>query len=171
MAAILHPYAFHISQLSPIGMVRIRHFEFVYRSQGLEPTVEKFRVFYQLIVTLGFFSFSLRNVKKILINPPKSFNDWKMKFFFICEEVIPIVMEFRPSSLIDKEDTTIRKKAALYDKLTATPNRVFDEQVLVATGMSDKWSTQCKDVHVLLLNGEGCTLSERIPNFFLGPWA
>ncbi|KAM0006194.1 hypothetical protein Hdeb2414_s0181g00825671 [Helianthus debilis subsp. tardiflorus] len=94
MAAILHHYAFHISQLSPMGMVRIRHFEFVCRSQGLEPTVEKFGVFYQLIYVLVFFSFALFNVKKILINPPKSFHDWKMKFFFIREEVIPIAMLF-----------------------------------------------------------------------------
>ncbi|MFS8006296.1 hypothetical protein Hanom_Chr14g01247551 [Helianthus anomalus] len=43
MASILHYYAFHISQLSPMGMVRIHHFEFVCRSQGLEPTVDKFR--------------------------------------------------------------------------------------------------------------------------------
>ncbi|KAJ0725896.1 hypothetical protein HanPI659440_Chr12g0464091 [Helianthus annuus] len=54
MAAILHHYGFHISQLSPIGMVRIRHFEFICRSQGLEPSLEKFRVFYQLIRNMGF---------------------------------------------------------------------------------------------------------------------
>ncbi|MFS7978020.1 hypothetical protein Hanom_Chr10g00910771 [Helianthus anomalus] len=29
MVSILHFYGFHISQLSPIGMVRIRHFEFI----------------------------------------------------------------------------------------------------------------------------------------------
>ncbi|KAJ0575649.1 hypothetical protein HanIR_Chr05g0215151 [Helianthus annuus] len=29
MTAILHHYGFHISQLSPVGMVRIRHFEFI----------------------------------------------------------------------------------------------------------------------------------------------
>ncbi|KAJ0680790.1 hypothetical protein HanPI659440_Chr16g0628311 [Helianthus annuus] len=138
-----------------MGMVRIRHFEFVCRSQGLEPTVEKFRVIYQLISMLGFFFFALRNVKKILINPPKSFHDWKMKFFFICEEVIPIAMEFRQPSAIPKEDTPIPKKAAWYDKLMATPNRVFGKQVLVAVGMSDKWPKRSKDVPALLSNGEG----------------
>ncbi|MFS8007665.1 hypothetical protein Hanom_Chr14g01263751 [Helianthus anomalus] len=46
MAVILHHYAFHISQLSPMGMVRVHHFEFVCRYQGLEPTVEKFKVLY-----------------------------------------------------------------------------------------------------------------------------
>ncbi|KAJ0564135.1 hypothetical protein HanOQP8_Chr07g0260431 [Helianthus annuus] len=102
--------AFHISQLSPTGMVRIRHFEFVCRSQGEEPTIDKFRVFYQLQSNLGFFSFALRVVKKILITPPppKSFHDWKMKFFFIREEVIPVDMEFRQSASIPKEDMRSR---------------------------------------------------------------
>ncbi|KAJ0914782.1 hypothetical protein HanPSC8_Chr06g0242511 [Helianthus annuus] len=155
MAGILHYYAFQISQLSPMGMVRIRHFEFLCRSQGLEPTVEKFRVFYQLIRTLGFFSFALRNVKKILINPPKSFHNWKMKFFFIREEVIPIAMLFHEPGAIDKEDTPIPKKAAGNDNLCATPNRVVGEQVFVAAVMSDKWSEQSREVPVLLLHGEG----------------
>ncbi|KAJ0734412.1 hypothetical protein HanPI659440_Chr11g0419791 [Helianthus annuus] len=75
MASILRFYGFHISQLSPMGMVRIRHFEFVCRSQGQEPSVDKFWAFYQLIRNLGFYSFGLRVVKKILINPPKSFHD------------------------------------------------------------------------------------------------
>ncbi|MFS7917102.1 hypothetical protein Hanom_Chr03g00185081 [Helianthus anomalus] len=32
IASILHFCGFHISQLSPMGMVRIRHFEFIFRS-------------------------------------------------------------------------------------------------------------------------------------------
>ncbi|MFS7997786.1 hypothetical protein Hanom_Chr12g01146021 [Helianthus anomalus] len=74
MASILHFYGFHISQMSPMGMVRVRHFEFLCRSQGLEPTVEKFIAFYQLIRIIGFYSFGDRGAaKKILISPPKSF--------------------------------------------------------------------------------------------------
>ncbi|KAJ0702794.1 hypothetical protein HanPI659440_Chr14g0543701 [Helianthus annuus] len=154
MAAILHYYSFHISQLSPIGMVRIRHFEFICRSQGLEPSVDKFRVFYQLIRNMGFYSFALRDAKKILINPPKSFHDWKMKLFFIREEVIPIAMLFRESDVIEKEDLPILKGEDWYLQLLATPNRVFGEQVLVAAGMSDKWPARSKEVSVLLFNGE-----------------
>ncbi|KAJ0432370.1 hypothetical protein HanIR_Chr17g0858421 [Helianthus annuus] len=82
VATILHFYGFHISQMSPMGMVRVRHFEFVWRSQGQEPSVEKFRVFYQLICNMGFYSFALRNVKKILINPPKSFLEDEI---FLCQ--------------------------------------------------------------------------------------
>ncbi|MFS7925429.1 hypothetical protein Hanom_Chr04g00284861 [Helianthus anomalus] len=78
MAHILQFYGFHISQMSPPGMVRVRHFEFLCRAHGVEPTVEKFRAFYQLIRNMGFFSFASRGAaKKILLNPPKSFHDWK----------------------------------------------------------------------------------------------
>ncbi|KAM0007766.1 hypothetical protein Hdeb2414_s0011g00373941 [Helianthus debilis subsp. tardiflorus] len=148
-------------------MVRICHFEFVCRSQGLETAVEKFRVSYQLISTMGFFSFALRNMKKILINPPKSFHEWKMKFFFIREEVIPIAM-FREPNAIPKEDTPIPKKASWYDKLMATPNRVFGEQVLVADGMSDRWPEWSKEVPVLLLNGEEVALYKSAFQTFSG---
>ncbi|KAM0041291.1 hypothetical protein Hdeb2414_s0011g00364651 [Helianthus debilis subsp. tardiflorus] len=81
-----------------------------------------------------------------------------MKFFFSRKEVIPIAIEFRQSGPIPKEDTQIPRKAAWYDKLMATPNRVFGEQVLVAARMSDKWSEQSKDVPVLLFNGEEAAL-------------
>ncbi|KAJ0694852.1 hypothetical protein HanPI659440_Chr15g0613541 [Helianthus annuus] len=58
MASILHFYGFHISQGSPPGMVRVRHFEFLCRFHGIEPSVEKFQAFYQLIRNIGFCSFS-----------------------------------------------------------------------------------------------------------------
>ncbi|MFS7953832.1 hypothetical protein Hanom_Chr07g00623211 [Helianthus anomalus] len=45
---ILQYYGFHISQRSPMGTARVRHFVFVFRSQGKEPTIEKFRCFYPL---------------------------------------------------------------------------------------------------------------------------
>ncbi|MFS7968746.1 hypothetical protein Hanom_Chr09g00801171 [Helianthus anomalus] len=81
---------------------------------------------------MGFFFFALRNVKKILINPPKSFHDWKMKFFYIHEEVIPIAMIF------------------------------FVNMVLVTVGMSEKWPERNKDVPVLLFNGEGKSRFTRV---------
>ncbi|MFS8003819.1 hypothetical protein Hanom_Chr13g01218351 [Helianthus anomalus] len=38
---ILAYYKFHISQMHPIGMDRVRHFEFVYRTMNIEPSLEK----------------------------------------------------------------------------------------------------------------------------------
>ncbi|KAJ0522874.1 hypothetical protein HanIR_Chr10g0487391 [Helianthus annuus] len=116
MAHILQYYGFHISQMSPPGMVRVRHFEFLCRAHDIESTVEKFRVFYQLIRNMGFYSFGNRGAaKKILSNPPKSFHDWKQKFFFIREDVVPIAMTFRSwTDVIEKEDLAIPKKEGWY---------------------------------------------------------
>ncbi|KAF5796311.1 hypothetical protein HanXRQr2_Chr08g0349971 [Helianthus annuus] len=103
---------------------------------------------------MGFYSFGLRAAKKILINPPNSFHDWKMKFFFIREEVISITVIFRESDKIEKEELPIPKTADWYMRLLATPNMIFGEQVLVAAGMSDKRPERSKEVHVLMFNGE-----------------
>ncbi|KAF5772065.1 hypothetical protein HanRHA438_Chr13g0583471 [Helianthus annuus] len=158
MVSILHFYGFHISQVSPMGMVRVRHFEFLCRSQGQEPTVEKFRAFYQLIRNIGFYSFGNRSsAKKILLNPPKSFHDWKMKFFFFFfrEEVISIAMIFHELDTIEKEELPIPKGAYWYLNLLATPNRIFGENVLVAAHMSDKWPETSDEVPVLKFEDRG----------------
>ncbi|KAM0038712.1 putative microtubule-associated protein 7 family [Helianthus debilis subsp. tardiflorus] len=156
MGNILHYYNFHISQMSPPGMVRVRHFEFLCHSHGIEPPLDKFRAFYQLQRTMGFFSFASRGaVKKILLNPPKSFHDWKPKFFFIREEVFPIAMPFRDwTEAIPKEDLPIPKNARWYQQLTPTPNRVFGENVLVAAKMSDQWSPSSREVPVLKIGDQ-----------------
>ncbi|KAM0035191.1 hypothetical protein Hdeb2414_s0015g00443431 [Helianthus debilis subsp. tardiflorus] len=154
LGSVLSYYNFHISQLSPPGMVRVRHFEFLCWFHGIEPSVEKFRAFYQLQRTMGFFSFASRGAaKKILLNPPKSFHDWKPKFFFIREEVLPIAMTFREwTEAIPKEDLPIPKTALWYRQLTATPNRVFGENVLVAARMSDQWPPSSREVPVFAAN-------------------
>ncbi|KAJ0567764.1 hypothetical protein HanIR_Chr06g0288581 [Helianthus annuus] len=163
---ILHYYNFHLSQMSPPGMVRVRHFEFLCRSHGIEPTVEKFRAFYQLQRTMGFFSFASRGAaKKILLNPPKSFHDWKPKFFFIREEVLP----FRDwTEAVLKEDLPIPKQALWYQQLAPTPNRVFGENVLVAAQMSDRWSPDSKEVPVLKIGDQDAQLYQAAFATFAG---
>ncbi|MFS8034311.1 hypothetical protein Hanom_Chr17g01579701 [Helianthus anomalus] len=67
-----------------MGMVRIRHFEFLCQSLGIELMVDRFRAFYQLHCSLGFYSFQQHSTaKKTLLTPPKSYHEWKPKFFFI----------------------------------------------------------------------------------------
>ncbi|MFS7957749.1 hypothetical protein Hanom_Chr07g00670081 [Helianthus anomalus] len=167
---ILHHYNFHISQMSPPGMVRVRHFEFLCHSHGIEPSVDKFRAFYQLQRTMGFFSFASRGAaKKILLNPPKSFHDWKPKFFFIREEVLPVAMPFRDwTEVIPKEDLPIPKTALWYLQLTPTPNRVFGENVLVAARMSDQWSPSSREVPVLKLGDQEAQLYQAAFSTFGG---
>ncbi|MFS7912970.1 hypothetical protein Hanom_Chr02g00136171 [Helianthus anomalus] len=77
-----------------------------------------------------------------------------MKFFYICAEVILMVMQFRDSVPIVREDLKISRDAAWYEKLMALPNQAFGEQVLVAAGMSDKWPHDSENVPVLLLKGQ-----------------
>ncbi|KAJ0644944.1 hypothetical protein HanRHA438_Chr16g0762311 [Helianthus annuus] len=101
---ILSYYKFHISQMHPIGMVSVRHFEFVCRTKHIEPSVTRFRVFHQMHCSQGFYSFVQRAyVKKILLQPPKSFHDWKQKFFFIKVGVIPKRMTFRGKEVVPTE--------------------------------------------------------------------
>ena len=106
---------------------------------------------------MGFFSFASRGAaRKILLNPPKSFYDWKPKFFFIREEVLSIAMPFRDwSEPVLKEDLPIPKHERWYQQLTPTPNRVFGENVLVAARMSDQWSPDSKEVPVLKIGDQG----------------
>ncbi|KAJ0614497.1 hypothetical protein HanIR_Chr02g0063101 [Helianthus annuus] len=54
---ILAYYKFHISQMHPIGMARVRNFEFVCRTMHIEPSVTRFRVFHQMHCSQGFYSF------------------------------------------------------------------------------------------------------------------
>ncbi|KAJ0894427.1 hypothetical protein HanPSC8_Chr09g0388961 [Helianthus annuus] len=77
---ILEWYKVHISQVSPFGMIRIRNFEFTFRALGIEPTVGDFRRFYQMTVSLGFFSFRQRDGSPKLMTPPKGMTMWKKKF-------------------------------------------------------------------------------------------
>ncbi|KAJ0846391.1 hypothetical protein HanRHA438_Chr15g0724271 [Helianthus annuus] len=82
--------------MHPIGMVRVRHFVFACRGMHIEPTVNRFRVFHQMHCSQGFYSFIQHaSAKKILLSPPKSFHDWKPKFFFINVGVILMKMVFR----------------------------------------------------------------------------
>ncbi|KAJ0759547.1 hypothetical protein HanOQP8_Chr04g0127941 [Helianthus annuus] len=141
---ILHYYNFHLSQMSPPGMVRVRHFEFLCRSHGIEPSVEKFRAFYQLQRTMGFFSFASR-------------------------EVLPIAMPFRDwTEAIPKEDLPIPKKAQWYQQLTPTPNRVFGENILVAAKMSDQWSPNSREVPVLKIGDQEAQLYQAAFSTFGG---
>ncbi|KAJ0792781.1 hypothetical protein HanOQP8_Chr01g0021831 [Helianthus annuus] len=96
MVDLLEYYKTHISQLSPLGMVCARHFEYCFRSQNLESLVEYFRQFYQMHVQLWFYLFYLQNkAPKIMPVPPKGFTSWKTKFFYVKEAAITCKLHFR----------------------------------------------------------------------------
>ncbi|KAF5786060.1 hypothetical protein HanXRQr2_Chr10g0436151 [Helianthus annuus] len=92
---ILEYYKLRISQLSPLGLIRVRNFEYTFRALGIEPLVGDFRRFYQLTVQLGFFSFRQREHAPKLMLPPKSMTKWKTKFFYIKAAAITAKLQFR----------------------------------------------------------------------------
>ncbi|KAF5773923.1 hypothetical protein HanXRQr2_Chr13g0594271 [Helianthus annuus] len=156
---ILGFYNLHISQLHPIGMVRVRHFEFMCRTMHVEPTVSRFRVFHQMHCTQGFYSFVQRaSTKKILQQPPKSFHDWKQKFFFIKAGIIPVRMVLR-----GKEDVPIETLQTPVDEnwhqdLKDVPNIALPEKALVGAGMSLNWKMERDDKPVYTEDGHVVSL-------------
>ncbi|KAJ0714590.1 hypothetical protein HanPI659440_Chr13g0491171 [Helianthus annuus] len=143
---VLGYYKFHISQLHPMGMVRILQFEFLYRSMHIEPTVNHFRVFYQLHCSQGFYSFSQHpSAKKILLTPPKSFHEWKPKFFYIKAGVIPMKMTFRGAEDIEVETLKTQESEIWYQDMKDVPSIELPERALVAAEMSLHWKMDRQD--------------------------
>ncbi|KAJ0599120.1 hypothetical protein HanHA300_Chr00c0019g0682991 [Helianthus annuus] len=129
---ILGYYKFHISQLNPMGMVQIRHFEFLCRSMHIEPT--------------GFYSFAQRlSAKKILLSPPKSFHEWKPKFFYIKAGGIPMKMTFRGAEDIEVETLKTLAAEIWYQDMKDVPSIELPERALVAAGMSLHWKADRHD--------------------------
>ncbi|KAJ0500705.1 hypothetical protein HanRHA438_Chr11g0491891 [Helianthus annuus] len=143
---ILDYYKFHISQLNPMGMVRIRHFEFLCRSMHIEPTVVRFRVFYELHCAQGFYSFAQRpSAKKLLLVPLKSFHEWNPKFFYINAGVIPMKMTFRGAEDIEVETLKTPQAEIWYQDMKDVPSIELPERGLVAAGMSFHWKADHHD--------------------------
>ncbi|MFS7993357.1 hypothetical protein Hanom_Chr12g01093101 [Helianthus anomalus] len=105
MAEFLEYNRIHISQLSPLGMVRARHFDYCFRSQDVEPKLEDFRRFYQMHAQVGIYSFRLRdNAPKFILAPSMGFTTWKSKFFYVREAAVACKQYFRDVSMnIPKE--------------------------------------------------------------------
>ncbi|MFS7997451.1 hypothetical protein Hanom_Chr12g01141961 [Helianthus anomalus] len=137
--------------MHPIGMVRIHHFEFVCRSMHIKPTVNHFRVFYQMHCSQGFYSFAQRApAQKILLNPPMSFHEWKPKFFFIKARVIPMKITFRGKDDIVQETIQTPLSETWYQDLKDVPSIELPERALVAAGMSLFWRMEREDKPVYM---------------------
>ncbi|MFS7980334.1 hypothetical protein Hanom_Chr10g00938231 [Helianthus anomalus] len=105
-------------------MFRIRHFEFLCRSMHIEPMVNRFRVFYQLHCSRGFYSFAQRSpAKKILLMT-----------FWGTKDIVVETMKTLESEI-------------WYQDLKDISSIELPERALVATGMSLHW---CEDKPVYM---------------------
>ncbi|MFS7945761.1 hypothetical protein Hanom_Chr06g00527951 [Helianthus anomalus] len=64
-------------------------------------------------------------------------------------------MIFCAPDVIEKEELPIPKREAWYIKVTATPNRIFGENVLVAAQMGDRWPAESNEVPVFKFQDRG----------------
>ncbi|MFS8019858.1 hypothetical protein Hanom_Chr15g01408611 [Helianthus anomalus] len=154
-----------ISLYSGIILLMIRHFEFLCRLMHIDPTVNRFKVFYQFHYSQGFYSFAQRSsVKKILLNPPKSFHEWNPKFFFIKAGVIPMKMTFRGTESILVENMKTPESEIWYQDLKDIPSIELPERALVTAGISLHWKMDREDKLVYMEDDKS-----ELTNLGIGP--
>lgn len=153
---ILNYYGFHLSQMHPMGMCRVKFFEFCAKANGYDPTVDMFRVFYKLTVNESWLSFRARGgVSPHVKAAPKSFHEWKSKFFFISENVIPVAMNVRDLGMEVVDETLVEYKSEdWYKRLIRHPVDIcpIDEVSLVKVGMSRFLADPTKEPVLMAVN-------------------
>ncbi|KAJ0786481.1 hypothetical protein HanOQP8_Chr02g0071741 [Helianthus annuus] len=133
MVELLEYYKIHISQLSPLGMVRVCNFEYTFRAQDLVPLVKDFRRFYQLTEQLGFFSFRVREGAPKLMSPPNGIAKWKAKFFYVKAAAATTKLQFRNvRGTIETEQLSTPKEGqqAWFSHLHVTDSKKLENRQL-----------------------------------------
>ncbi|KAL8260687.1 hypothetical protein R6Q59_028640 [Mikania micrantha] len=85
---MLERYGLHISQMSPLGLIRLYHYEFVLRSVRAAVVPLYFQIFFKLVKKDDWYSFDKRGGPSMVLKVPSSSRDknWRNKFFFIDEK-------------------------------------------------------------------------------------
>ncbi|KAF5779253.1 hypothetical protein HanRHA438_Chr12g0568551 [Helianthus annuus] len=112
LVEILEYYKIHISQLSPLGMIRVRNFEYTFRALGIEPS---------------------REGAPKLMSPPKGMTKWKTKFFYVKAVVVTAKLQFRNVTRpIATENLSIPKagQQAWFPKLRIIGSKKLDNRQL-----------------------------------------
>ncbi|KAI3694626.1 hypothetical protein L1987_77594 [Smallanthus sonchifolius] len=142
---LLQFYKIHLSQVHPLGMCRIRHFEFCCIALKQDPSVTIFHHFYKLYLKDSWFSFS----KRLGLIPhaketPQGFRGWKEKFFYISARMVPASMQIRSLRLAVVDippNLDAFKKTHVFSLLTSHPADIQEipEHALFGVGMSRNW--------------------------------
>ncbi|KAJ0444312.1 hypothetical protein HanOQP8_Chr16g0629121 [Helianthus annuus] len=144
----LKHYKLNISQLSPLGAMKVTHFEIMCRALGGEPSLPLFRQFYGLAWNGDWYTVrQRRNLAICCIScVPTSMPPWKDSFFWVSAEAIPFKMGWRhhddePSNVIPPHTEHFDQK--LYQLLVYHPTCLqqqgFPEHVLILAGLSRNW--------------------------------
>ncbi|XP_021986507.2 uncharacterized protein LOC110882929 [Helianthus annuus] len=146
---VLDFYRIHISQIHPLGLVKLRQFEYACVALGHIPELIVFRAFFVLVWKSPFFTFDRRDTEvSCLREIPTSSRDkdWKKKFFYLDASAIPGEMHWQDKGPKDKvkddaPPADSYASNALYVKLCGRPFEctIIPEGALVMAGMSLLW--------------------------------
>lgn len=75
LGKVITGHCIHLSHIHPFCLMRICHFEFVYRANNIVPTVDKFAIFYKMHGRGAWFNCS--TVSKIIIGIEPSRSDYE----------------------------------------------------------------------------------------------
>ncbi|MFS7936073.1 hypothetical protein Hanom_Chr05g00411121 [Helianthus anomalus] len=147
--SMLDEYAVHISQMHPLGLAKLRHFEYFCLSLGFLPDALVFHALYMLVWKAPFFTFDRKSTDEACLRfvPSSSREkDWKNKIFFLDDNVILGEMHWRVMAAIEKvkdvmPPKTEYKENALFKALIARPSECLavPDGALALFGMSLCW--------------------------------
>ncbi|KAI3775015.1 hypothetical protein L1987_49583 [Smallanthus sonchifolius] len=167
LESVLSYYEIHLSQVVPLGLIRVYHFDISCRALRIESDVHLFRAFYKPTRVGDWVTFEKRKAPypSHTLRPPTSLKRWKDHFFFISARAIPFEMHWSPpkESLRDPIPKSREYLKVDYDKLLAVPTalRPFSEHFLVMVGISRNWDDPSVRP-VLRYNGERMGLFDRM---------
>lgn len=139
---ILSAHGVHLSQVHPFGLMRIRHFEFVCWANNIVRKIDKFSVFYKMHRRGGWYNCASVSKRVIGTDPPHNVYEWRTKFFWLREDVVPITMVRRPANekLPDMPVASFEGQEWFRTLMPKpTPMRAIPEEALVWAGMSHLW--------------------------------
>jgi hypothetical protein len=105
LISILRHYKLHITQVVPVSLHKVFHYEYCVRALKGIPQVPQFCAFYKLTKAEDWFTFSKRDsLPNHVEYVPSSLKLWKESFFYINARIFPITMSFRDIKLKFKDD-------------------------------------------------------------------
>jgi hypothetical protein len=145
LLSVLQYYQVHISQVSPVGLVKVSSFEIHCRALNGTPTLPLFRKFYTLSKNGDWLTIEKRKKPQPChyVKAPDGSKDWKDRFFWVDACVAPIFMKWKNKTEVRLDpipaDGTFDHD--LFEKLQDPLINVqtYPEHVLVMAGISQKW--------------------------------
>ncbi|MFS7944221.1 hypothetical protein Hanom_Chr06g00509501 [Helianthus anomalus] len=146
--ALLRHFGVHFSQLHPLGLMRVVHFELSCAAISGEPSIPLFCMFYKLISNEDWFTFAKRqnNVSKpcYTFMPTSTYpKDWKSRFIFVSAAIISKSLLPRDvdAPIEDTVPTLSANETVKWKRMYENPNRAFtfSEGILAMGGLSPSY--------------------------------